>query len=140
MSVDQAVAVKAPSKKSQADAIFAAHLQHRKDGKYTSNKAFRAAVLHQVMEELGVSTSSASTMYNMAKKDAEAADASLGLGRDPRKVVVKVSSGQRGRPRGSKSKPKVEVPDSAAAATLDLASAEVAGTEAVGDQSAEAAA
>lgn len=100
-----AAAPKAPSKKSQADAIFAARLADRAAGKYATNKEFRAAVLAQIQADLGVSVASASTMYNAAKKAAEAADASVGLGRDPKKEKP-VSTGKRGRPVGSKNKPK----------------------------------
>lgn len=100
-----AAAPKAPSKKSQADAIFAARLADRAAGKFATNKEFRAAVLAQIQTDLGVSVASASTMYNAAKKAAEAADASVGLGRDPKKEKP-VSTGKRGRPVGSKNKPK----------------------------------
>ena len=44
-------------------------------------------------------------MFNSAKKEAEAADASIGLGRDPKKVKAP-STGKRGRPVGSKNKAK----------------------------------
>lgn len=98
-------AVKAPSKKSLALAIFQAHLAIRAAGKYTSNKEFRAAVLGAIETELSVTRASASTMFNSAKKEAEAADATVGLGRDPKKVKAP-STGKRGRPVGSKNKAK----------------------------------
>lgn len=98
---------KAPSKKSQADAIFAACLADRAAGKFATNKEFRAAVLGRIQSELGVSVASAATMYNAAKKAAETADASVSLGRDPKKEKP-VSTGKRGRPAGSKNKPKAD--------------------------------
>ncbi len=98
---------KAPSKKSVAVAIFAAKLVERSQGLYASNKEFRAAVLRAIESELGVSTASAATMFNACKVDAEAADANVGLGRDPKVVKVKTAgSGKRGRPAGSKNQPK----------------------------------
>jgi hypothetical protein len=97
-------APKAPSKKSLAVAIFAAKLVERTQGLYASNKEFRAAVLRAIETELGVSTPSAATMYNAAKTEAEAADATVGLGRDPKKVKVAAAGGKRGRPAGSKNK------------------------------------
>lgn len=104
-----AVAVKAPSKKSQADAIFAARLADRAAGFFKTNSEFRNAVLKEIMETVGVSVASAATMYNSAKKEAEAANPTIGLGRDPKKEKP-VSSGKRGRPVGSKNKPKVVAP------------------------------
>lgn len=105
---------KEPSKKSRAVAIFAAALAMRAEGKFDSNKAFRAHVLSTIEAELGVSTASAATMYNSAKKDAEAASADVKLGRDPKKEKVKTGTGKRGRPAGSKNKPKTEAADLAA--------------------------
>ena len=98
------VVPKAPSKKSLAVAIFAAKLVERSQGLYASNKEFRAAVLRAIETELGVSTPSAATMYNAAKTEAEAADATVALGRDPKKVKVAAAGGKRGRPAGSKNK------------------------------------
>lgn len=115
-------APKEPSKKSRAVAIFAAALAMRAEGKFDSNKAFRAHVLKTIEAELGVSTASAATMYNSAKKDAEAADATVILGRDPKKEKVKVSTGKRGRPAGSKNKPKADAP----AAPADAPAADAA--------------
>ena len=66
---------KAPSKKSLALVIFQAKLAERTQGLFASNKEFRAAVLGTIETELGVTTASAATMYNAAKKDAEAAGA-----------------------------------------------------------------
>lgn len=111
------VVPKAPSKKSQAVAIFAACLAKRATGGYDSNKAFRADVLGQIQSTLGVSVASAATMYNAAKKDAETADTNVGLGRDPKKEKP-VSTGKRGRPAGSKNKAKEgEVPAAGAEGT-----------------------
>lgn len=105
-ATDAAVAVaKVPSKKSLALAIFQAKMVERTQGLFASNKEFRAAVLTGIQTDLSVSTASAATMYNAAKKDAEAADASVALGRDPKKVKV-VASGKRGRPAGSKNATK----------------------------------
>ena len=105
------VAPKAPSKKSQADAIFANAMAQRAAGAFASNKAFRAAVLTAIQTQLSVSVASAATMYNSAKKAAEAADATVGLGRDPKKEKpAKVEGAKRGRPVGSKNKPKEVAP------------------------------
>lgn len=107
---------KGPSKKSQADAIFAAKMADLKVGKFTSNKEFRAAVLTQIVIDLTVSVASAATMYNQCKKEYEAADTTVKLGRDPKKEKP-VSTGKRGRPVGSKGKPKVIVIDTTEVAT-----------------------
>lgn len=110
-------APKAPSKKSQADVIFAAALADRANGKFDSNKAFRAAVLTAITTTLGVSIASAATMYNTAKKAAETADAEVGLGRDPKKEKpAKTEGAKRGRPQGSKNKAKEVTAEAAPAA------------------------
>jgi hypothetical protein len=104
-------APKAPSKKSQADVIFANAMTQRAAGAFSSNKAFRAAVLTAIQTQLNVSVASAATMYNSAKKAAEAADANVGLGRDPKKEKpAKVEGARRGRPVGSKNRPKEVAP------------------------------
>ena len=103
------VVPKAPSLKSRADAIFAAALEARREGKFESNKAFRAHVLSTIVSALGVTIASAATMYNSAKKAAETADATVVLGRDPKVVKEKTGNGKRGRPVGSKNRPKEEV-------------------------------
>ncbi len=95
---------KVPSKKSLALAIFAAKMVERSQGLFASNKEFRASVLRSIESDLGVSTASAATMYNAAKDEAEKADATVALGRDPKQVKVKVEGGSRGRPKGSKNK------------------------------------
>lgn len=92
---------KAPSKKSQAFVIFQTKMEDRKNGKFTTNKEFRAAVMTEIQEKLEVSVASAATMYNSAKQAAEEADASVNLGRDPKKEKVP-SSGKRGRPAKNK--------------------------------------
>ena len=103
-------APKAPSKKSLALAIFASALVKRAAGDYADNKTFRQAVLRQIESDLGVSTASAATMYNAAKKEAETAGTlTTALGRDPKKEKP-VSTGKRGRPVGSKNKPKEVAP------------------------------
>lgn len=107
------VVTKTPSKKSQAEAIFAAKMVDRKNGLFPSNKEFRAAVLTAIQSQLSVSVASAATMYNSAKKDAEAADNTIVLGRDPKKEKIKVATGKRGRPAGSKNKEKDEVTSTA---------------------------
>lgn len=99
---------KAPSKKSLALAIFQAKMTERIQGLFASNKEFRAAVLTGIQADLGVSTASAATMYNAAKKDAEAAG-TVTLGRDPKKEKV-ASTGKRGRPAGSHNKAKEVAP------------------------------
>jgi hypothetical protein len=110
---------KAPSKKSLALAIFQAKMADRAAGKFALNKDFRAAVLTAIIADLGVSTASAATMYNSAKKDAEAADATVALGRDPKKEKAP-STGKRGRPAGSKNKDKEVAPVSTEAAPVEL--------------------
>jgi hypothetical protein len=97
-------APKEPSKKSIAVKIFAEKMVQRTAGVFTTNKDFRAAVLSTIEKDLGVSTASAATMYNAAKKEAEAADTEVGLGRDPKKVKAVIEGGKRGRPAGSKKK------------------------------------
>lgn len=96
-----------PSKKSRANAIFAAKLTERAQGLYGSNKEFRSSVLNAIIQELGVSMASAATMYNTAKADAEEQDPDVNLGRDPKKAKP-VSTGRRGRPAGSTNKKKEE--------------------------------
>jgi len=113
-------APKAPSKKSLALAIFQAKLVERSQGLFASNKEFRAAVLSTIQADLGVTTASAATMYNAAKVEAEAADATVALGRDPKKVKAP-STGKRGRPQGSKNKAKEEVAPAADAAPAEAA-------------------
>lgn len=97
---------KKASKVSLANAIFQAKMAERKQGLFTSNKEFRAAVRNSMKLELGVSDSSASTMYNQAKLAAEKASDDVGLGRDPKKIKVKVEGAKRGRPAGSTNKKK----------------------------------
>ncbi len=122
------VVPKAPSKKSQAVAIFAAAMATRAAGGFDSNKAFRAAVLTKIQADLGVSVASAATMYNAAKKDAEAADANVGLGRDPKKEKP-VSTGKRGRPAGSKNKDKAEAGAEGTTIVIDAPAAEAPAAE-----------
>lgn len=114
---------KAPSKKSLALAIFQAKMDDRAAGKFATNKEFRAAVLTTIQADLGVSVASAATMYNAAKKDAETADADVKLGRDPKKEKAP-STGKRGRPQGSRNKPKDETPAADAVATTETATTE----------------
>lgn len=109
---------KAPSKKSLAFAIFQAKMVERSQGLFASNKEFRAAVLTSIQADLGVSTASAATMYNAAKQEAEKADATVALGRDPKKEKAP-STGKRGRPAGSKNKAKVEAAPAEAVATTE---------------------
>lgn len=120
------VVPKEPSKKSQALEIFSAKIADRKEGKFASNKEFRAAVLTTIIATLGVSVASAATMYNAAKKEAEAADATVGLGRDPKKEKIKVEGAARGRPKNSKNKPKVETTAPVATETAAETSTETA--------------
>lgn len=135
VTAETAVATKTPSKKSLALAIFNAKLVERSQGLFASNKDFRAAVLSSIQSELGVSVASAATMYNAAKAEAEKADETIGLGRDPKKVKVKAEGGKRGRPAGSKNKAKVTVVINTTATTATTEAAEGAGyaepTEAV---------
>ena len=119
---------KEPSKKSQALAIFNAAVEARKNGNYATNKEFRAAVLSKIQSDLGVSTASAATMYNAAKKDAESAGV-ITLGRDPKKEKP-ASTGKRGRPAGSKNKTKTDEATTVVvdtAATADAATSEGSG-------------
>lgn len=124
------VVAKAPSKKSQAQAIFDAKLAEKTAGAYATNKEFRAAVLAAIQTDLGVSVASAATMYNSAKKDAETAG-TVTLGRDPKKEKP-ASTGKRGRPAGSKNRAKetatvtVDVTAPAAEQTVEAPAAEPA--------------
>lgn len=118
-------APKAPSKKSLAVAIFQAKMIERTQGLFASNKEFRAAVLNTIKADLSVSTASAATMYNAAKKDAEAADSAVKLGRDPKKEKAP-STGKRGRPAGSGKKAAVEAPAVEATGEVAAAPAEAA--------------
>jgi len=94
--------IKTPTKKSLAQKIFTTKMDERSQGLYGSNKDFRSATLSALEAELGVSRSSASTMYNSFKKEVETAGTTT-LGRDPKKVKAP-STGKRGRPAGSKNK------------------------------------
>jgi hypothetical protein len=89
------------TKKSVAAVIFGLALADRSNGLFASNKDFRNAVLTKIEADMSVSRASAATMYNALKKEAEVANPELGLGRDPRKVKVKVEGAKRGRPAGS---------------------------------------
>lgn len=109
----QTATPKAPSLKSRATTIFQAKLVERSQGLFASNKEFRSATLVAMETELGVSRASASTMYNTAKKETEVADPGVGLGRDPKKAKAP-SNGKRGRPVGSKNKPKEVVAEAVA--------------------------
>lgn len=121
-------APKAPSKKSLALAIFQAKMADRANSLFATNKEFRAAVLSAIQTELSVSVASAATMYNAAKKDAEAADATVALGRDPKKVKVKNPDAKRGRPSGSKNKAKAAeaTAEAATETAVETATAETA--------------
>lgn len=112
--------LKLPSKKSLALAIFTTKLAERTQGLFASNKEFRGAVLTAIQADLGVSTASAATMYNAAKKDAEVAG-TVTLGRDPKKVKLSTGTGKRGRPAGSRNRPKVEVAAVATTETVTVA-------------------
>ena len=132
-------APKAPSKKSLATAIFDAKMVERSQGLFATNKEFRAAVLNEIVTKLEVSVASASTMYNQCKVDAEKADANVGLGRDPKVEKVKVSTGKRGRPAGSKNAPKEEVAAPAADAVVEPVAAATEITVTVADPAINAA-
>jgi len=92
------VAAKAPSKTSQAKPIFTAALAVRQaeidnnvpvaDRVYKTNKDFRLGVCGVISTTLGCSMASAGSMYNAYKIEAEAANPSVGLGRDPKKERV----------------------------------------------------
>jgi hypothetical protein len=112
-----------PSKKSQALAIFDRHLETFKAGGFASNRDFRAAVIDEVKATLGVSTASAATMYNAAKVAAEAGDTDVRLGRDPKKVVIKTTTGRRGRPKKTVAVDvsAVETPETAPAGEAEVA-------------------
>lgn len=100
---------KAISKKDQAFAIFQSMLNDKLQGLYSSNKEFRSQVLSAFQSRMGVSIASASTMYNAVKKAAEA-EGVVVLGRDPKKVKSSAGNGRRGRPTGSKNRPKTVLP------------------------------
>ncbi len=80
-------------------------------------------MLKQIQSDLGVSVASAATMFNSAKKATEATDPEVKLGRDPKVVKVKVSTGKRGRPVGSKSKKTAVVVVDAVAPAAETADA-----------------
>ena len=101
----ETIIAKAVTKKDQAFAIFQSKLTEKSQGLFGSNKAFRSAVLSSFQDSMGVSTASAATMYNAAKKAAESAGV-VKLGRDPKKVKTSAGNGRRGRPAGSKNRPK----------------------------------
>lgn len=121
VTTETAAVAKAPSKKSLALAIFNAKLVERSQGLFASNKEFRAAVLTSIQTDLGVSVASAATMYNAAKAEAEKTDATVALGRDPKKVKAKAEGGKRGRPQGSKNKAKETVVITTAEPTAEAA-------------------
>lgn len=98
------------TKISQAKSIFAAKLLMRDAGAYTSNKAFRADVINSLVSDVDVNPATASTMYNTLKNEAMQATPGLMIARDPKKQKAS-STGKRGRPLGSKNKPKVVSPD-----------------------------
>lgn len=89
------VAVKAPTKTSQALEIFNAALAIRQaeiaanvpmdQRTYPTNKSFRLGICATLQEKLGASVASAAGMYNNGKIKAEKVHADLGLGRDPKK-------------------------------------------------------
>lgn len=114
---------KAPSKKSLALAIFQAKLAERAQGLFASNKEFRAAVLTAIQTDLSVTVASAATMYNAAKVEAETADATIVLGRDPKKEKAP-STGKRGRPAGIKNRAKDAVAEVAPVADVAPAAVE----------------
>jgi len=116
-----------PSLKSRAVAIFQAKITERAQGLFATNREFRGAVLAAIVSQLEVSMASAATMYNAAKKEAEAADATVNLGRDPKKEKAP-STGKRGRPAGSKNKAKEVTAEAAPAA--DTSEVEAAPTQA----------
>jgi hypothetical protein len=102
------------TKISQSKSIFAAKLLMRDAGAYNSNKAFRADVINSLVSDLGVNPATASTMYNTLKNEAMEATPGLVIARDPKKQKAP-STGKRGRPLGSKNKPKAvaELPKTA---------------------------
>ena len=89
------VAVKAPTKTSQALEIFNAALEIRQaeiaantpmdQRTYPTNKSFRLGICATLQEKLGASVASAAGMYNNGKIKAEKLNPNLGLGRDPKK-------------------------------------------------------
>lgn len=83
-----AKADKGPSNISKGREIFAAELARRANGEFADNRAFRSRVMGRMQMELDVSVASSATMYNVASKEATAANPAVGLGRDPKKVKV----------------------------------------------------
>ena len=79
------VKVKRITSKSLATVIFAEELVARAEGKHETNKSFRQKVIARITEETEATPSSACTLYNTCKKEAELLDPKLGLGRDPKK-------------------------------------------------------
>ena len=115
---------KAPSKKSLAQKIFDAKLAEKLEGKFASNKDFRAATMGAFQTELEVSQASAATLYNALKIAAEQAG-TVTLGRDPKKEKAP-STGVRGRKPGSKNKTTTTVVVDTTAETTESATTEPA--------------
>jgi len=80
-----AAVVREPSKSAHGKVIFSEQMAARNKNMFASNRDFRRSVLDRMINELGVSTASAATMYNAAKLAAEASNPNIGLGRDPKK-------------------------------------------------------
>ena len=87
------VKVKKASLKEQATKYWNEELAKRTAGAYAEarrpNRDFRAVVTARFEKELGVTHSSAATMYNAFKIEATIADPKIALGRDPKVVAVK---------------------------------------------------
>lgn len=80
------------TKRKQAADLFDEMLEAREEGKFKTNRDFRAAVINRLMDELDISNSSACSMYGTNKRRVCQQDPTLGLGRDPKpgKPVVKI--------------------------------------------------
>lgn len=97
------------SKISQAREIFKSKLESRLSGQYQSYRDFRFSVINMFVITLGVNESTASTMFNNIKREILLENPEVNLSRDPRKIKIRTSTGKRGRPLGSKNKPKIVI-------------------------------
>lgn len=78
------------TKRQLASELFDRMLAKREEGAFETNKAFRAATIQALQDELDISGSSACSMYGTNKKRVCDEDPTLGLGRDPKKAKAKV--------------------------------------------------
>lgn len=93
------------TKRQLASELFDRMLAKREEGAFETNKAFRAATIQALQDELDISGSSACSMYGTNKKRVCDEDPTLGLGRDPKKAKAKVKP--KVKPKKAKAQTKV---------------------------------